>query len=108
MNEPKVIDLELIKKEYSKNLNESKSDIIAFWIHAIASSVKGDGSPYQLKGSKEELASLIKTIGLEKRFLSDAQRYGLEHPTTKKTKAALQSSVDEFIAKTKIPWPFRD
>lgn len=108
MNETNVIDLSLIREEYSNKLNESKSDIIAFWIHAIASSVKGDGSPYQLKGNKEELASLIKAIGLEKRFLSDAQRYGLEHPTTKKTKAALQSSVDEFTTKTKIPWPFRD
>lgn len=108
MNEPKVIDLDLVKQEYSKNLNESKSDVISFWIHSLASSFRDNESPIRLKGNKDELASFVRAFGMEKRFLVDAGRYGIDHPTTKKTKAALQSSVDEFTTKTKIPWPFRD
>lgn len=108
MNKPNVIDLTIIKKAFSDQLNESKSDVIAFWIQGLLSAVQGEGAPVQLKGDKEELKSLIKAIGFERRFVIDAIRYGLEHPATAKTKAMLQDAVEEFVSMTSIPWPFKD
>jgi hypothetical protein len=108
MNEPNVIDLTIIRKAFSNQLNESKSDIIAFWIQTLVSSVQGDGKPVKLKGEKEELRTLVRAIGFEKRFIADSLRYGLDHPTTIKTKALLQDAVEEFVSITSIPWPFKD
>jgi len=44
---------------------------------------------------------------LERRYMADAQRYGLDNPVTYKTKNVLEKAVRDFESKTGIPWPFK-
>lgn len=107
----RTIDLEEIKLAHSsKKLNESYADIVAFWISAMMDMIsrQDTNKSFQLKGSKEELGSLLHVIGLEKRYLNTAISIGLDKPQTKKVKAILDSAITDFENKTGIKWPFKN
>ena len=63
--------------------------------------------PVKIKGNRSEIESFSKAMAKEKDFISLAARYGLSDPRTYKSKAKLQSAVNNFERQTGIKWPLR-
>jgi hypothetical protein len=111
-NEENVIDLREVKKMFAGNqLNEALADAMSWWTSTLLKATygsKGVEIPFRLAGSRDELASLVAALGLERRYMADAQRYGLTNPVTYRTKTVLQSAINSFESTTGIPWPFKN
>lgn len=110
-NKELVIDLREVKKKFNSTINEALSDAMSWWTGTLLQATYGSQGiqlPFQLVGSKDELKSLIAAMGLERRYLVDAARYGLDNPVTYRTKSVLRSAINNFESKTGIPWPFKD
>jgi len=106
-----VIDLEKVKKMFKTELNEALSDAMSWWTSALMKATYGGRGlelPFRLAGSRDELAALISAMGLERRYMADAHRYGLDNPVTYKTKNVLQSAINRFESRTGLPWPFKN
>lgn len=110
-NKEIVIDLTEVKKKFNSTINEALSDAMSWWTSTLLQATYGSQGiqiPFRLVGSRDELRSLISTMGLERRYLADAARYGLDNPVTYKTKNVLRAAINNFETKTGIPWPFKD
>jgi hypothetical protein len=106
-----IIDLNEVKKMFNNQLNEALADAMSWWTSTLLKATygsKGIELPFRLAGSKNELSALISALGLERRYMADAQRYGLDNPVTYKTKTVLQRAINNFESATGIPWPFKN
>ena len=78
------------------------------WVEHLLSAMFGTGSPrVSVTGSRRDVQSFAKTLGGEKRYIEAAKRYGLDHPTTYKSKAKLDASIKSFERDTGLTWPFK-
>ena len=110
-NKEILIDLEEVKRRFKSNINEGISDAVSWWTSTILKATYGSQGielPFRLAGSRDELAALIQAMGLERRYMADATRYGLDNPVTYRTKSVLRAAIDNFERRTGIPWPFKD
>jgi len=106
-----LIDLDEVKKMFNNQLNEALADAMSWWTSALLKATygsKGLELPFRLSGSRDELSALISAIGLERRYIADAHRFGLDNPTTYKTKSVLQTAINRFEDRTGLPWPFKN
>jgi hypothetical protein len=106
-----LVDLNEVKKMFKNQLNEALSDAMSWWTGTLLKATYGSNGlelPFRLAGSRSELSALISALGLERRYMADAQRYGLDNPVTYKTKTVLQQAVNRFENSTGIPWPFKN
>jgi hypothetical protein len=111
-NQQNVIDLEEVKKRFAKDqLNEALADAMSWWTGTLLKATYGSRGlelPFRLAGSRDELGALIAAMGLERRYMADAHRYGLDNPVTYRTRTILQQAVRKFESSTGIPWPFKN
>ena len=108
-----TIDLNEVKRRFkeSEKLNEALSDAMSWWTSTLLTATYGSQGiqiPFRLVGSRDELSSLIAALGMERRYMSDVRRYGLDNPSTYRTKTYLRDAINKFESKTGIPWPFKD
>ena len=90
-----------------KHLDESFLVMFGSWVQWLLGKMFDGGSiPGTIKGSKSEVESFARAMGSEKRYIETAKRYGLDHPTTYKSKAKLSSATKGFEKETGIKWPF--
>jgi hypothetical protein len=100
---PIVIDL--TKKD---NLNESWLRLFGFGVKAILSHMFGQTTvPVTVRGSQADIRSFANTLGREKRYLENYQKYGLDNPRTYKSKSVLDSAVSKFEKATGLKWPLK-
>ena len=101
-----TIDFSEIRRK-QKHLDESFLLMFGGWVKWLLGKMFGGGSiPGNIKGSKSEVESFARAMGSEKRYIETAKRYGLDHPTTYKSKAKLSSATKGFEKETGIKWPF--
>ena len=101
-----TIDFSEIRRK-QKHLDESFLVMFGGWVKWLLGKMFGGGSiPGNIKGSKSEVESFARAMGSEKRYIETAKRYGLDHPTTYKSKAKLSSATKGFEKETGIKWPF--
>mgnify|MGYP003635363726 FL=1 len=101
-----TIDFSEIRRK-QKYLDESFLVMFGGWVKWLLGKMFGGGSiPGNIKGSKSEVESFARAMGSEKRYIETAKRYGLDHPTTYKSKAKLSSATKGFEKETGIKWPF--
>ena len=101
-----TIDFSEIRRK-QKHLDESFLVMFGGWVKWLLEKMFGGGSiPGTIKGSKREVESFARAMGSEKRYIETAKRYGLDHPTTYKSKAKLSSATKGFEKETGIKWPF--
>lgn len=67
----------------------------------------GYSIPLEVKGSRRELDSFIKTLSNERRYMDAYLRYGLNDARTQKNKYLLANAVKGFEKETGIKWPFK-
>lgn len=110
--ETNILDLEEVKRKLKEGkLNETLADAMSWWTSTLMKATfgsKGLELPFRLAGSRDELSTLIAAMGMERRYMADVHRYGLDNPTTYKTRSILQSAIDRFEARTGLPWPFKN
>ena len=100
-----VIDLEELKQN---SLNESFLAMFGGWVEQILGSMfSGRSLPLSVKGSQGDVESFAKALGGEKSYLEAARRYGLDHPTTYKSKSKLENAIKGFEKDTGIKWPIK-
>lgn len=92
----------------SSKLNESFLAMFGGWVEHILSGMFGGSLlPVEVVGTKSEVESFAKAIGREKSYIETAKRYGLDHPTTYKSKSRLDVAVKGFEKATGLKWPFK-
>jgi|15BtaG_2_1085339.scaffolds.fasta_scaffold10848_1 hypothetical protein len=100
-----VIDFNELRKQ---ELNESFLAMFGGWVEHILGAMFGNYSlPVNIRGSKREVESFASALGREKRYLDAAKRYGLDHPTTYKSRSSLDTAVKGFEKDTGLKWPFK-
>jgi hypothetical protein len=101
-----TIDFSEIRRK-QKHLDESFLVMFGGWVKWLLGKMFDGGSiPGTIKGSRGEVESFARAMGSEKRYIETAKRYGLDHPTTYKSKAKLSSATKGFEKETGIKWPF--
>ena len=101
-----TIDFSEIRRK-QKHLDESFLVMFGGWVKWLLEKMFGGASiPGNIKGSKSEVESFARAMGSEKRYIETAKRYGLDHPTTYKSKAKLSAATKGFEKETGIKWPF--
>jgi gas vesicle protein len=63
--------------------------------------------PIAFRGRDKDMARFADAIGGEKKYIEAARQYGLDHPTTYKSKAKLNNAIRKFEKDTGIKWPFK-
>ena len=100
-----VIDFNELRKQ---ELNESFLAMFGGWVEHILGAMFGNYSlPVNIRGSKREVESFASALGREKKYLDAAKRYGLDHPTTYKSRSRLDTAVKGFEKDTGLKWPFK-
>jgi len=100
-----TIDFNELRKQ---ELNESFLAMFGGWVeHILGAMFGGRSLPLAVKGSQRDVESFAKTLGGEKSYLEAVKRYGLDHPTTYKSKSKLDNAVKGFEKETGLKWPFK-
>ena len=113
--EPTVVTegkLATIKVDFNElraqSLNEGFLETFGGIIELVLGAMFGNKKlPIAFSGSEGDIHAFADTIGREKRYMDAVKRYGLDHPTTYKSKAKLGNSVKSFERETGIKWPFK-
>ena len=78
------------------------------WVEWLLGQMFDTGSiPGTIVGTKSEIQSFASAMGSEKKYIESAKRYGLDHPTTYKNRARLDTATKAFERETGIKWPFK-
>jgi hypothetical protein len=108
LQEEKLVNITIDFSEIrSKQIDESWLVMFGGWVEWLLGRMFGTGKiPGTIKGSKGEIESFARAMGSEKRYIETAKRYGLDHPTTYKSRAKLDVATKGFERETGIRWPF--
>jgi hypothetical protein len=71
-------------------------------------SEQGGGRKFIIRGKYRDVKAYAKAIVSEKNYLDDYVEYGPDHPKTAKTRAILNTAIQEFKSTTGLIWPFTD
>ena len=109
LNEDKLVEIVIDFNEIrKKEINESFLAMFGGWVeHILKAMFGGFDIPVAIRGTDREVQSFAAAIGSEKRYVDVAKRYGLDHPSTYRSKAQLQSAAKNFERDTGIKWPFK-
>ena len=100
-----VIDFEELR---SKKVDEMFLSQMGGWLKlALNWMFGGATAPIAFRGTERELKSLSNALGGEKNFIETAKRFGLDHPTTYKSKSKLDVAIKGFEKETGLKWPFK-
>jgi len=64
--------------------------------------------PVSIKGEKNQVRSLTKVLGQEKKFLENHKNRGPDHPSTKRNKFLLEREIENFERIMGIDWPIKE
>jgi len=108
LNEEKLVPIVINFNEIRSNqLDESWLVMFGGWVEWLLGRMFGTGKiPGKVVGTKREIESFATAMGSEKRYIETAKRYGLDHPTTYKSKSKLNTATKGFEKETGIKWPF--
>ena len=109
LKEDKIVEIVIDFNELrEKRLDESYLAMFGGWVeHLLKAMFGGYKVPVNIRGSRAEVESFASALGGEKRYIDAAKRYGLDHPTTYKNKAKLETAVKGFEKDTGLVWPYR-
>ena len=109
LQEDKLVEIVIdFAKLREQKLDESFLAMFGGWVeHILKAMFGGFNIPVAIRGSDREVQSFGAAIGSEKRYIDVAKRYGLDHPSTYRSKAQLQSAAKNFERDTGIKWPFK-
>ena len=109
LKEEKLVTIHIDFTELKKQeLNESFLSMFGGWVEHILGAMFGVRVPdVKITGSRRDVESFAKTLAGEKNYIEAAKRYGLDHPTTYKNKAKLDTSIKGFERDTGLKWPFK-
>ena len=109
LKEDKIVEIVIDFNELrEKRLDESFLAMFGGWVeHLLKAMFGGYKVPVNIRGSRAEVESFANTLGGEKRYIDAAKRYGLDHPTTYKNKAKLETAIKGFEKDTGLVWPYR-
>lgn len=68
----------------------------------------GSNVPVKVKGSKEQIKALSQVLAGEKEYMTKFHDLGLDNPQTFRSKAKLESAIQQFERATGLKWPFGD
>lgn len=102
-----VIDLGAAKRGV---LNETLFGAFAGITHWLLKTTMGVDMkswniPVKFKGSRSQLSSFEKAFKGERRYIRAAKKYGLDNPSTYKSKYQLNRAIRNFESSTGINWP---
>jgi hypothetical protein len=109
LNEDKLVEIVIDFNEIRKNeMNESFLAMFGGWVeHILKAMFGGLNIPVNVRGSDREVQAFATALGREKRYIDVAKRYGLDHASTYRSKAQLDSAAKNFQRETGIKWPFK-
>ena len=98
LNEDEIVSIEIDLEELKKN--ELSESFLAMFGTAIKMILDRMFSPksalltkYTISGKRDEMTSLARTLGREKKYLQAAQKHGLDNERTFKDKKKLEKKV---------------
>jgi hypothetical protein len=108
LKEDKIVEIVIDFNELrEKRLDESFLAMFGGWVeHLLKAMFGGYKVPVNIRGSRAEVESFASALGGEKRYIDAAKRYGLDHPTTYKNKAKLETAIKGFEKDTGLVWPY--
>lgn len=62
----------------------------------------GSDIPVSIRGSKEQISALSRTLASEKDYLTKFQQFGLDSPHTYRSKSKLETAIQKFQRATRI------
>jgi len=99
-----IIDLTVGKKQ----LDESFLRMFGSAIELIIKRMFGlNNLNFKVKGSRSNIKKFVNTLSKESSHLRALKDYGLDNPSTLRTRAALAKAVSGFESSTGITWPFK-
>mgnify|MGYP001269202216 CR=1 FL=1 len=99
------VDLNELKKQ---QLDESFLTMFGAWIkHILDAMFGGFDIPVSVTGNQREVEAFGRAVAGEKKYIDSAKRYGLNHATTYKNKAVLDTATKSFERETGLKWPFK-
>lgn len=112
LNEDQIVELEIDLEELKKNkLDESFLSMFGSALKLLMGYMFGPPQPlsrrHRVKGRREDVESLARTLGREKRYLEALKKHGLDDPKTFKSKASLDKAIKGFEKGTGLKWPFK-
>ena len=109
INEDKMVEIVIDFNELRKmELNESFLAMFGGWVEHLLKAMFGKYTPpVSIRGTQSDVRSFASALNGEKRYIEAAKRYGLDHPTTYKNRAKLDSSIKSFEKETGLTWPFK-
>ena len=98
-----VIDLTMGKKQ----LDESFLRMFGSAIELILKRMFGlNNLNFKVKGTRSNVRKFVNTLSRESSHLKALKKYGLNDPSTFRTRSALERAVRDFESATGITWPF--
>lgn len=109
LNEDKLVEIVIDFNDLrKKQLNESFLAMFGGWVeHILKAMFGGLDIPVKIRGEEREVQSFATAIASEKRYIDVAKKYGLDHPSTYKSKAQLDAASKSFERETGLKWPFK-
>ena len=75
--------------------------------HILNALFGGFDIPVSVTGNQRAVEAFGRAVAGEKKYIESAKRYGLNHATTYKNKAALDAAPKSFERETGLKWPFK-
>tara|TARA_R100001126_G_C4812198_1_gene142421 strand:+ start:153 stop:488 length:336 start_codon:yes stop_codon:yes gene_type:complete len=67
----------------------------------------GHDIPVSIRGTKSEVSAFSNVLAKEKKYLENYNKFGLNNPSTFKSKYKLDKAVKGFEGATGLKWPFK-
>jgi hypothetical protein len=109
-----TIDFHQIKQKKAELNEEQLNEFIFSQTAAMGGAVKvllgmmgfGEnfGIPVKIKGNRHEVNSFMRALKGERRYMDAVKRYGLDNPTTYKSKIRLNKAIEGFEKTTGMKW----
>jgi hypothetical protein len=102
---PIEIDLNAAKKD---ELNEDYLGQFGAAVGMLLKTItQGYEVPVSVRGSETDIKKFVNVLRGERRYMSDFNKYGLDHDSTYSSKYKLDGAVKEFEKSTGLKWPFK-
>lgn len=110
MNEEEVIiDLNKYKNQpLEEGMYDEFGSVIKMWLRTYLGANPLNFHPkFRVRGNRGDIASLMKTLGSQSKYLKTAVSLGLDDPRTFLNKSKFRTAMKNFERKTGIRWPVR-
>ena len=107
-------DADLVPIEIDLGINK-RGDISEDYLGQFGAAVgtllraitQGYEIPVRVRGSETYIRKFANVLSGERRYMSDFNRFGLNHKSTYSSKYKLDKAVKDFEKSTGLKWPFK-